>query len=181
LSEDRRASNYTSRFNLEIGNKDRAKDLFPDNSLRVSRNTAPLINELKGPKLTVLADKTENGRRRITMSINSARNAQWLFIFVTSQTEIISTEINGQEIKDPIISQPITESCWGFRHMNISPDGLTWNLEIKETDQPVEIVLIDQSFSLPATLLASTMLPANMMVARSWIANSTLVRTTEKL
>jgi hypothetical protein len=181
LSEDRRANNYTSQFNLDIGEKDTAKDLFPDNSLWVSRNTAPLINDLKGPKLTVIADKTENGRRRITMSINSARNAQWLFIFVTSQTEIISTEINGQEVKDPIISQPITESCWGFRHMNISPDGLTWNLEIKETDQPVEIVLIDQSFSLPATLLARTMLPAKMMVARSWIANSTLVRTTEKL
>lgn len=178
LSEDRVLTNYSAKF-ISNNQKEVLKDLFPDNSLSVSKNDAELIN-LTGPTVTLISDQTENSIRKLKFSIHSPRNAQWLYTFITSSSEIIRTEINNHEIKDPLISQPVIDSCWGFRHINLPTTGLTWTLEVKANNQPVEFITIDQSFELPTLVTTKGKLPSDTMVARSWIANSTLVKTIHK-
>lgn len=180
LTEDRRLNSYSSQFIRSERTKEAALDLFPDNSISVMRDEANYTNDLTGPVIKLLADNVENGRRRLQMLITSPRNAKWLYVFVTSSPTILRTEINNIEVKDKIVTEPVVDSCWGFRHINLPADGLQWTIEVDATDQrPIEIVAIDQTFSLPA-ITANKVLPNNMMYARSWIANSTMARTRYK-
>jgi hypothetical protein len=178
LSEDRILTKYSANF-ISNNQKESAKDLFPDDSLEVSRNDAEVVN-LTGPTVKLLSDLTENNVRKLKFLISSPRNAQWLYTFVTSSPEIIRTEINNAEIKDKLISQPVINSCWGFRHINLPTTGLEWTLEVKANNQPVEFMTIDQSFELPTLATTKGKLSPDMMIARSWIANSTLVKTVHK-
>lgn len=177
FSEDRYLNEYSSQYIEENARLENAPEFFPDESILIRRGAAPIFSELRGPALTVLDDRTENGIRRVRVRIKSARNANWLYLFLASQHTVVLTAINGEIVKGEAITRRVKAGGWGFRHMNLPPEGLEWVIEVAASDRPLEVIAIDQSFGLTELGAAVKALPADMMPARSWIANSILVRS----
>jgi hypothetical protein len=126
----------------------------------------------------VLNDETDDGVRSLKMRIVSPRKAPWVSVFLTSNTRVRGTVINGKRVVGDLVAAPLPANiCWGFRHVGLPEEGIEWILEIEPSSAPIEITVVDQSFELPALPNPdSKQLPGEIMAARSWIANSTLVR-----
>jgi hypothetical protein len=115
-------------------------------------SAAPLA-QLPIPELSVVDDKSVDGVRTLKMRLSSPRQAGMMFVYVDSDTEILSAAVNDKVVNDEPRGQ------WGLQIDGFPKQGVELRIQLKES-QPLKIRLIDQSNGLPPVNAAAKVQPA---------------------
>lgn len=92
--------------------------------------------------LEVIDDRTRNGRRILDCRLNSTRDAQRLWLQVTSPTAVYSASVLGHELDG-------AEHGWGAYFALLPRDGARLRLEV-EAGVPLVFSIREESHALPA-------------------------------
>jgi len=107
---------------------------------------------LEAPNLTLLDNTTKDGIQRVRLQVSSPRQAPFLSIFVSSNTDVTQATVNGKPIEQANIPQ---HRGLGLLYYAPPKEGIVLSLEIRSSGHPMTIGLTDQSYELPAVLMKS--------------------------
>jgi hypothetical protein len=149
-------------------------EIIPARSGRFLKSPA-VSAELAAPRLQVLENRTEADRRKLSVRISSPRGATNCMVFLDSTVEVVQAAVDGKPIR---LEQKhgSSESGWGLLYSGLPREGFILSLEVN-SNLPLEIELVDQSYDLPdLPNLFVRSRPSYMMPALG-MADSTLVRS----
>lgn len=129
---------------------------------------------LEAPQVEVLLDRTGDGTRLLRLRVSSKREASVLSVFVESDAQMASVEVNGlrrrmmtdaSETATPVPEALSTgmiprrevrtrSQNWAMSFHAPPPEGFEVAFEIK-SPPPIRIRVVDQAYELPATLMPS--------------------------
>ena len=142
---------------------------------------------LEGPQAAVLIDKTEDGTRFLRLRVTTNRQASVLSVFVDSDAQIPSVEVNGlrrrmmadaSETSTPANEAPPTRMMprremrmrsqnWAMSFHAPPLEGIEVAFEIK-SPPPIRIRVVDQTYDLPITLMPSYRLSPDYLMPTSY-------------
>ncbi len=140
LSGDRQLDEWTSRYIPEGSPREQAREFLPRDSHEYYRAEAPMP-PFAQTAIEVLEDRIENGRRIIEGTLNSPRDAQRLWLRMTSDTRVYSASILGHELDG-------AERHWDAYFALLPREGARLRLEV-EPDAPVVFSIREESYGLP--------------------------------
>lgn len=182
-SSDRTLNEWTSQFIGEGATRGSISEYMPTPPTPLMMmqgrgqnywNSQTTAAPLDAPIAEIVSDKTENGMRFLRMRIKSEREAPVVSVFVESDTQIISFDVNGvrrrsnqeranqeaqggakQPMSGGITSRPVMKAPkWALSYHSIPPEGFEVGLEFKASE-PLKIRVVDQSHELPQGLMES--------------------------
>jgi hypothetical protein len=114
--------------------------------------------------------------RTLRLRVTSPRQAQVMAIYLDSQAEVLSAQVNGKQVADNAIpASAERRNQWNMRYYGVPAEGFELVAEIKTT-QPLKIRLVDQSYELPQLPGQSfTPRPPDMIPDSVTFNNSTMV------
>ena len=153
-STDPRLNNWTTDFFTEGLKRGAISDYIPSFFNRFTSGPAP-VAPLPAPEVSLLGDNTNNGVRSVRLHITSRREAPFLSVTLESATDVIGASVNGRQIENSQMSaQHDPNQPWELLYYAPPAEGIDIEFEIRPS-QPFNIRVRDQSFELPASLLAS--------------------------
>jgi len=153
-STDPRLNNWTIDFFSEGLKTGAITDYIPSFFNRFNSSPAQ-VAQLPAPEVALLGDETNNGVRSVRLRVTSRREAPFLSVTLESATDVIGASVNGRQIENShMAAQHDPNQPWELLYYAPPAEGIDLNLEIRPS-QPLNIRVRDQSFELPASLLAS--------------------------
>lgn len=145
---DRKPDTWTSQFLTTSPAYRTLDDLMPGAPpLAAPRAQAPNI-ETKLPAITLLNDSSEGGVRTLNLRVSSGRGAANVAVYITSDAEVIGTQVEGKALKGSAPTTAGPKQRWTLYYKNLPPEGIALALDVKATE-PVKLKVVDQSFGLP--------------------------------
>ncbi|HEX8355699.1 MAG TPA: M20/M25/M40 family metallo-hydrolase [Pyrinomonadaceae bacterium] len=126
----------------------------PLNDLFQSPGTAKFLQSeappagLAPPHVTVVEDRTEGDQRQLRLRVDSARDAESVYVQLNSEAELFAVEVNGKRVdfKTPVAVGG--EKRWGMRYYALPKEGFEMSLRVRPKG-PLKLSIFDQSHGLP--------------------------------
>jgi hypothetical protein len=162
-SSDQRLDGWTSQFFAQHMERSAIEEYVPSSYTGFAHSPAPDAH-LSPPSAALLSDSTNNNVRTLRLRIASPRQAPFISVSADASTEVIGASVNGKQINGSDTAPPAGGKVrWEMFYYAPPAEGIELALEVKPS-QPVKLTLVDQSFELPAPLVASFgARPSNLM------------------
>ncbi|HEX8709305.1 MAG TPA: M28 family metallopeptidase [Pyrinomonadaceae bacterium] len=168
-TSDVRPDEWTRQFLTTKAERGPLGDFFPLSRRTFLKDQAASA-QLEAPQVALLDDQTNNDVRSLRFRITSPRQAPVVSIQMDSETEVLGSVVNGKRI-DPRGGQRQQAAAaggrnpWGLRYYGLPAEGIEVALDVRAS-QPVRLKVVDQTYGLPAELLAPFQArPENFMPA----------------
>lgn len=179
-SSDRKLDQWASQFIPAGASRGAITEYMPTSNPMMSMQGGPqsfwssqtTAVPLDAPHAEILVDTTENGTRLLRLRVSSKRQASVLSVFVESDAQIASFDVNGlrrrmmpdaaetptpgNDAQPPgMLPRMRTRSRnWAMSFHAPPPEGIVVGFEIRSLP-PIRIRVVDQTYELPATLMPS--------------------------
>jgi hypothetical protein len=121
---------------------------FTPPALRAVAAPAPAL-AVQGPRLTLIASATLNGRRRLRLRLTSPRGAPVAGVYIPTSAGIEEARIDGRLVPPPPAGRQAPAPGWrGLADVTLAPGGCELELLLDET-RPLAWYVIDMSPGLP--------------------------------
>jgi hypothetical protein len=145
---------------------------LPGQGTLTRQSPAPPL-DLAPPRLELLADTTQEGRRTLRMRLVSPRGAPFALVWVASGAEILGAVVDGRRVDENGGFRSTAAEPWGFSFNGLPAGGIEWSIEVRP-GAPGALRVVDRSYALPASLLRAPR-PPDRMPMPFRIADSTFV------
>jgi hypothetical protein len=164
LSNNPTPDRWTQTFFTAAREKRRVETLFGQHSSIYWTNPAPLL-PLSAPGITILADSTQSGNRKITIHVRSLRHAPELQLFVEG-VGVIDSKVENRMLSDTLTPD------WHLQAFAMPEKGLTIDLTV-QAGRTFKIRAFDLTYSLPETNFPAR--PADIIPQPSGFSDTTVV------
>jgi len=126
----------------------------PLNDLFQSTGTAKFLQSeapaagLAPPEVSVVEDRTDGDRRHLRLRVDSARDAESVYVQLNSEAELYAVEVNGKRVDFKTPVGVGGDKRWGMRYYALPKEGVELSLQLKPKG-PLKLSLFDQSHGLP--------------------------------
>jgi hypothetical protein len=145
-SSDEKTDEWTAQFLSPKPESESLPQIFASNSSASFLQSQAPVALLSAPEIKVLDDQRSAGEgRTVRLQITSPRRAAVVSLYLDSNSEILASSINGQEIAGADRSP---DSPWSLRYYGIPAEGIEIGWRIRST-QPLRLRVVDQSYGLP--------------------------------
>jgi hypothetical protein len=146
-SSTHRIDPWTAQYLGTTATRGKLPDFVPDwYPLDFLQHEAPGIG-LPPPLAQVVEDSSDGATRTLHLHITTPRHARTLHVGL-EQTEVLSANVNGQDLGKPSEARWGRPGHWGFEYANLPAEGIDVQLEVRASG-PVTLVLVDRSSGLP--------------------------------
>ena len=132
---------------------------------------------LLAPSLEVLEDTTAAGVRALWLHIASPRRADAIFVYGDPNARVLAAEVENTPFPEPKPGSKVPALArfhlWSFEYYGPPPEGFDLRLRVEASAAPLQMVLVDQSYSLAGS--GAPPRPAATMPF-PWFTDSVLVR-----
>ncbi|RKH06844.1 M20/M25/M40 family metallo-hydrolase [Corallococcus sp. CA053C] len=132
----------------------------------VTRAGSAPVESLPAPTVELLADEPAGPGRRLRLKVRSARQAPELTVIVSSETTVVRARIDGRDVVESPPHLSNEQRPWGFRYLGVPSEGFELVLELAEA-RPVELRVIDRTYSLPGSHEAPDLMSVPFYLAGS--------------
>ncbi|WP_147443742.1 M20/M25/M40 family metallo-hydrolase [Corallococcus sicarius] len=153
--------------------------LFPSDTMRpapgvlspydlgdVTRAGSAPVEPLPAPTLELLHEEPAGSGRRLRLKVRSARQAPELTVYVASETTVVRARIDGRDVVESPPHLSNERRPWSFRYLGLPSDGFELVLELADA-RPVELRVIDRTYSLPGSHEAPDLMSVPFYLAGS--------------
>ncbi|HEU4834423.1 MAG TPA: M20/M25/M40 family metallo-hydrolase [Pyrinomonadaceae bacterium] len=174
-SSDEKTDEWTAQFlstKVEVGS---LPQIFASNSSASFLQSPAPVAPLLAPEVKVLDDqRSADDERTLRLQITSPRQAAVVSLYLDSNSEVLVSSINGQEITG-------AGGLWSMRYYGIPTEGIEIGWKLKPI-QPLRLRVVDQSYGLPVLPDGSyRSRPGYMLPFPSALNDSTFVSKTFSL
>lgn len=153
-SSDEQPDEWTQQFFSTGVARGALSEYVPSRYNGFLRSDAPVL-ELPSPNIDLLEDRTSEGARTLRLRVTSPRQAPFISLELDPQAQVSAAELNGTVLPPNAARRPPGSARgWTLFYFAAPPEGFELSLTTSTTS-PVKIVLVDQSYELPASLTAS--------------------------
>lgn len=141
-SSDEKTDEWTAQFlstKVEVGS---LPQVFASNSSASFLQSPAPVAPLMAPEVKVIDDqRSAADERTLRLQITSPRQAAVVSLYVDSNSEVLVSSINGQEITG-------AGGLWSLRYYGIPTEGIEIGWKLRPI-QPLRLRVVDQSYGLP--------------------------------
>ncbi|RKH44901.1 M20/M25/M40 family metallo-hydrolase [Corallococcus llansteffanensis] len=140
--------------------------LSPYDSDSVTRAGSAPVESLPAPTVELLHEEPVGPGRRLRFKVRSPRQAPELTVFVSSEATVVRARIDGRDVVESPPHLSNERQPWGFRYLGVPSEGFELVLELAEA-RPIELRVIDRTYSLPGSHAAPDLMSVPFYLAGS--------------
>jgi hypothetical protein len=146
-STDGKTDEWTRQFfpgSAEVGS---LMEYIPTNYKGFLQSPAPFI-VLPTSDIKVLEDQTQEGVRRLRLSIKSNYPTGYMTAPTDGNTEVLAATIKGARYVNEVRRSKTSSNSWALNYYAPPAEGFEVTLEVNAS-QPLKLRVVDQSYELP--------------------------------